>query len=94
MEVRQLRQELNNHMTQMQNLAGHASQPQTPLDTYPTDQYGRGIPAPRPDARAELPPLRSIGGPVQACPEGMTGVQYHQEQRAVNGYSQGYAQRI
>jgi len=94
MELQQLRQELNNHISQM-NLAGHASQPQTPLEAYPSDPYNRGIPPPpRPDARAELPPLRSIGGPMPACPEGMTGVQYHQEQRAVNGYPQGYPQRV
>lgn len=78
-ELQQLR--LENSQLRSDGMAGRPAPAQTLTDSFTADQYGRQPPRP------ELPPLRSLSGPITTAPpapESMTGVQY--EQPRVNGY--------
>jgi hypothetical protein len=93
-EVRQLRQERDmvQSMHPHNGALGHPSQPPTPMEHYPPE-YSRGLPV-RAEPRAELPPLRSIGGNMPPASDSMTGIQYQHDMPHANGYRPAYPTRI
>ena len=103
-EVRTMRHEFSLMRGDMaQPHAVPVSQAPPPVDNYSNDPY-RGHP--RQEARPEvgLPPLRSLNTPIpapfpqqqqqQQPGDSMTGVQYHQERPATNGYAPPYQPRV
>ncbi|KFZ03483.1 hypothetical protein V501_09362 [Pseudogymnoascus sp. VKM F-4519 (FW-2642)] len=103
-EVRTMRHEFSLIRGDMaQPHAVPVSQAPPLVDNYSNDPY-RGHP--RQEARPEvgLPPLRSLNTPIpapfpqqqqqQQPGDSMTGVQYHQERPATNGYAPPYQPRV
>lgn len=105
-ELRTLRHEFSLMRSDMvQPHAIPVSQAPPPVDTYTNDPYRAH---PRQEARPEvgLPPLRSLNTPIpapfpqqqqqqqQQSADSMTGVQYHQERPATNGYATAYQPRV
>ncbi|KFX88664.1 hypothetical protein O988_08948 [Pseudogymnoascus sp. VKM F-3808] len=100
-ELRALRHEFSLIRGDMQPHAVPVSQAPPPVDAYANDPYRA-----RQEARPEvgLPPLRSLNTPIpapfpqqqqqQPPADSMTGVQYHQERPATNGYAPAYQPRV
>ncbi|OBT66357.1 hypothetical protein VE03_04844 [Pseudogymnoascus sp. 23342-1-I1] len=100
-ELRTLRHEFSLIRGDMvQPHAVPVSQAPPPVDNYTNDPYRAHA---RQEARPEvgLPPLRSLNTPIpapfpqqQQPADSMTGVQYHQERPATNGYASAYQPRV
>lgn len=101
-EIRSMRHEFSLSRGDMvQPHAVPVSQAPPPVDNYSNDPYRAH---PRQETRPEvgLPPLRSLNTPIpasfpqqqQQSADSMTGVQYHQERPAANGYAPPYQPRV
>lgn len=100
-ELRTLRHEFSLIRGEMQPHAVPVSQAPPPVDNYANDPY-RAHPRQEPRPEVGLPPLRSLNTPIPAAfpqqqqqpADSMTGVQYHQERPATNGYATTYQPRV
>lgn len=109
-EISELRTELRTLRHEFSLIRGDMGQPHAapvsqappPVDNYTNDPYRAH---PRQETRPEvgLPPLRSLNTAIpapfpqqqqQQQADSMTGVQYHQERPATNGYAPAYQPRV
>jgi len=99
-EIRSLRHEfslMRGEMAQSHPSSSSTQRPASSMDGYTAEPY-RGHGRQEPRSEVGLPPLRSLNAPLPGsfagAADSMTGVQYHHDRPATNGYSSGYPSRV